>query len=210
MIGKRILVTTLLLAMTGMAAIAQAAVTVDFSAIGSGSMDITDAGYSIDGVTFGYDNFGDAAYSAAVDSHGVSGSTYGLLTLDFEAPVDALNFDFAIRGTSRPDGDALFITFKNGAVETDASAAATFVPQYPGNPAGVGDAFGTLAYSGGAFDQASMLFAYDPSLAGGQIFTVNNLSYEPVSPPIPEPSSLLCEIFGLLGICGRLLIVQKQ
>lgn len=174
-----------------------AQVTVDFSVLGIDSVDITTAnnpaGYTLNGVTFKYDDLGSGVDTAQVDAVGIFGSTFGSLIFDFDAPATALNFDFTLSDAAQSASDALFIAFKsNGSDVTDMLIPAIFTPYDPGDPT-VGLVSGALAYNGAEFNQAVMIFSPDVPF-----FSVENISYVPV----PEPSSFVILACGLVGLGG--------
>lgn len=161
-----------------------APVTVDFSVL-TETIDITTNGspngYTLGGVTFGYDNFGIAENFALIDNNGPYGSTAGNLLFNFGTPTAGLSFDFSLPDvptSAAPLPDGLIITLKYGQVEVTnlTIATGTFAP-YQDDPS-LGEASGGFVYQGGAFDQAIMRFS-----TTGVLFTVNNVSYEPVPPP---------------------------
>jgi hypothetical protein len=179
------------------------AVTVDFSVLGTDSINITAPdSYTLNGITFRYDDFGSGTDTAQLDASGIFGSAYGSLIFDFSTLATSLNFDFSVLGVTQSSDDALFIVFKNGGSDvTDMLVPASYVPYDPSDPTAGGDAFGTLSYSGAAFDQALMVFS--PS---APLFSVANVSFEPV----PEPSSLILLASGILGLGGLRSFRQKK
>lgn len=151
---------------------AMAVQTVDFTALGANPVDITTAtnpgGLTLNGVAFMYDDLGSAADTAAVSSSGISGSTFGALSFTLISPATQLNFDFSLLGSSGLAEDGVTMTFTNGGADV---ADLTV----PANSLQGGNANGSVAYNGAAFDQVTMLFSLNaPS------FTVRNVSYEPV------------------------------
>lgn len=158
---RRMLVTislTALLAVTGSAS----AVTVDFSGIDP-AYDITLPNtYIFEAVALSYDNFGKGGDSAVVAPNGITGTTGGVLIVDFSAPTTQLNLDFSLLGVSGSVSDGLLAIFKNGGNDVgDAEAAAIYVPLDPGHPEAGGRALGSLAYQGAAFDQVFIYFSTD-------------------------------------------------
>lgn len=190
---KRLLVASTLLAQLVLTT-AALAVTVDFTVLGSDSVDITTVsnpdGLTLNGVTFRYDDLGSGVDTASINASGIHGSTGGSLVFNFSTPVTHLNFDFSLQGVFAPVGDGLSITFKNGGnnVTDQVVPANSFTPYDPNDPTLGGDALGSLAYGGAAFDQVIMFFSPDAPFV-----SVANLSYdnlpEPVQPPLP-------------GLCG--------
>lgn len=200
---KRILVEVLLFAVvTG---VAQAApVTVDFSVLGADSYSITVPDfYTLDGVTFTYDNLGNLDDVAQIDAYGVFGTTYGNLIFNFLSPVSAVNFDFTMIGVYGPVNNALSVAFKNAGSSVGGLTvpASEFELYDPGNPLLGGDACGTLSYSGAAFDQALISFSAD-----APYFSIDSLTYTPA----PEPSALAVLAVGLLGLPGIRLARRKR
>lgn len=198
---KRILLSVVLfvqLALTGGALAEQVAV--DFSVLGIDSIDITSSlnpdGYTLNGITFRYDDFASGVDYASVDSSGVFGSTGGALIMDFGASITALDFDFSLIGVDAAVPDALFAILKLGGEDVlyPSFPADSYLPQ-------VGEAFGSFTYAGLAFDQAVLFFSFD-ALA----FTVENISYNPV--PIPSSFPLLAS--GILGLMGWRRIGRKH
>ncbi len=179
--------------------LAQAApVTVDFSVIGADSHSITAPdNYTLDGVTFTYDNLGSIYDIAEIDALGPFGSTYGNLILDFDSQVSAINFDFSMIGVYGPVSSGVSVAFNNSGsnVGNLAADADDYWPYDAGNPLLGGDAYGTLSYSGAAFNQAVVSFSPD-----AYFFTVDSLGYLPIESASPEPSALAALAFGLLGI----------
>jgi len=177
-------------------------VSVDFSTV-SMTTDITmPNSLTLGKVLFRYDDFGSGVDTAQIDSAGIFGSTGGSLIFDFFTPADALQFNFSLLDVTGDIPDALqAIVFSfNGATVDSTTAGATFVPYDPANPAGGGDALGTLAYKGPMFDEAQMFFSTDASL-----FTVDQASYN----PLPEPGTLALLGGALLGLRGWRRFVRK-
>lgn len=179
--------------------VAQAApVTVDFGVLGGSLYSITtpDA-YTLDGVTFHYDNFGVPTETAQVDEYGVFGSGLGSLYFDFASPASSLNIDFSIIGVYGALNNAMSVTFYNagGSVGSLSGSAADFFAYYPGNDLLGGDAVGALAYGAATFDQAVITFSSDVPY-----FSIDTLSYEPATGVAPEPSALAVLAAGLLGM----------
>lgn len=201
----------LLLAQVTFAGVVMAApVAVDFSVLGPPTndppltVDITTAvntdGFTLDGVTFRYDDFGSGIDFGLVDPAGVFGTTGGGLFLDFAIPASSLALDFYLYdafsadGDGMPMADALFaLFFANGSFLDLLTVAADFFAYDPLADQTLGMAFATLAYQGPAFDQAVLYFSLD-----APIFSVDNLIYE----PIPEPSTIVLLTVGLVGLIG--------
>lgn len=183
-------------------------VTVDFSALGSTPVDITTpSSYSLNGVTFRYDDFESGVDTAQIDAAGIFGSTYGMLVLEFDAPVKALSFDFSLLGFTEPEDvyEALFVTLKNGGEDVDdVLAPSIFTPYDPGDLAQGGDGNGVFAYSNGAFDRAFMFFSTD-----APYFSVSNVSYELVN-TVPEPGAGAVMITGLVTLPGLRLLRRRR
>lgn len=194
---KRVFIAMALLAQAVVAEAAPAApVTVDFGALGINSVDITTtsnpSGLTLNGVTFRYDDFGSGVDFAIADMAGIFGTTGGSLIFDFSAPATALNFDFSLLGDSSNTADALYVDLTNAG-----STVSDLLLPVVSNGF---DAYGALAYSGGAFDRAQMIFSTD-----GPIFTVANVSYDSVRTHVPEPGTFALAAYGLfsLGIWRR-------
>ena len=169
---QRLVVSALFVQFT-LATTAMAVRTVDFTTLGASSIDITMAtnpvGAALDGVIFKYDNAGSAADTALVDSTGISGSTFGALTFLFISPTTQLNFDFSLLGVAAPSVDGVTMTFTNaGALVTDLIV--------PANTLAGGNANGSVAYNGAAFNQVTMFFSLDSTS-----FTAGNVTY--LAPP---------------------------
>jgi hypothetical protein len=197
------------LAMTGavLAHPAEGCHEVDFGEITT-TTDITlPNSYTLNGVTLSYDNFGSTDDTAAIDSSGIHGTTYGALIFGFSAPATGLYFDFSLLGavTSNPGpqsiDDALVILTYNGGNFVDfRSIAASFTPYDSQVDPTLGDALGNLAYSGAAFDQAIMYFStVSPN------FSVTDVCYQPV----PEPTTIVLLATGLFGLGSRRLFGRK-
>ncbi len=157
---------------------APAPVAVDFSVLGSNTVDITAAinpgGYAIGAVTFMYDDLGSGVDFGTLDQFGVFGTSPGRLIVDFSAPVQVLNFDFGSLGVFGAVSNGVQINFlRNGVqVGSTVAAATNFAPYDPLDPTLGGDALGTVAYTGAAFDQAVMSFS-----TTGAYFDVSNIVY---------------------------------
>jgi hypothetical protein len=188
---------------------ARASITVDFSVLGANTVDITvqnnPAGLTLNGVNFGYDNFGSPADVANANSAGILGTTLGVLLLSFSDLVTGLNLDFSVLDVTGPEPETLLAIFDNGDFVV---VPGTFVPNDPNNPT-LGDIVGSLAYQNLAlpFTQATLFFSpVAEDLAPPVNFTVSNVSYDVKSQgAIPEPSTII--IWSVLGGFG--LIVGK-
>ncbi len=168
-------------------------VVVDFASLGIETVDLTLSdnppgwtGYSTpDGLSFLYDNPDSNGEFAYISSTGVFGTTGQALSLDFSPTMGGLarelTVDFALLGVTEPVGAGLAVIFDNGQIAfADAN-------QFDADQ---GIAYGTLAYQGRSFGQASLHFA------PASYFDVSGVSYTSV----PEPSALMLLIPGLAGI----------
>ena len=208
---RRVLAAISLLVLLPWTTAALAVVTVDFTVLANNSVDITTvsnpAGLTLNGITFTYDDLGSGVDTASVNASGVYGSMGGSLTFAFSAPVTQVNFDFSLLGVFAPVSDGLSITFKNGGndVTDQVVPANTFTPYYPNDPTLGGDASGRLAYSGAAFDQATMFFSLD-----APFFSVANLSYdnvpEVVLPPLPGQCGIGVVETMLMSLSGLMFL----
>jgi hypothetical protein len=170
-------------------------VQVDFTTLGSNFYDITKPGsYTIGEVTFSYENFGNTADSATIDSLGVWGTTGGSLSLDFARPAKTLGFDFSLPNVSNSYTEALYTVLSGLGV---GPISASFIPYDPTDPASLGDARGTFSFTGASFNKADMYFTVEVPY-----FTVSNVSYEPEASPVPVPPGVLLLASGLLGMVG--------
>jgi hypothetical protein len=155
--------------------VAAPATTVDFSTVGTAQdIALPQAGALAD-VTVGYDCFGRDTESAAVGPDGVTGTTGGVLILNFSVPVTQLRLDYSLPDMSGPVSNGLFVILKKSGddvadVETGAALTA--------DPAGGTGASGGLAYQGVAFDQAFIYFPEDAPR-----FSVTGLAYAVTPPP---------------------------
>lgn len=204
---KKLLVAMSLIAQIAIAGTAMATV-VDFSALGPPandppiSLDITAAinptGYTGNGVTFRYEDFGSGVDYAIVDPSGIFGTVAGALLLDFAAPATGLAFTFSLLDVwpDPPAGkilDAVIVLlFSAGVLSDFSSIDADFLPYDPADPIS-GMAAGLFAYSGPAFDHAELYFWPD-----AQLFTMDGVSYQPV----PEPATFVLLALGLLALGG--------
>ena len=113
---KRILLIMVVLAQVAVAGVALAnTVAVDFSVLGMNTVDITLENFppplTLNGVTFGYDNFGSSSDFASADAAGIYGTTYGGLNFSFSGPANGLNFNFALLNPTGPTPDGLDALF---------------------------------------------------------------------------------------------------
>ena len=195
----------MLLLFAVVAGVARAApVTVDFSVLGADSYSITAPdSYTLDGVTFRYDNLGSIDDIAQIDAYGVFGSTYGSLILDFGSPVTAVSLDFTAIAVYGPVNNAISVAFSNAGSGVGGSSvsASDFELYDPGNPLLGGDAYGTLSYNGVTFNRALISFSAD-----APYFSVDSLTYTPA----PEPSALAVLAAGLLRLPGIRLARRKR
>lgn len=198
---KRLLVIMAVLAQIVVAGAAFAApVTVDFSTIAvdpPGFFDITTGGtpgsYTLDGITFSYDNFESVLDTATIYELGVFGSTGGSLMFDFASPATALRFDFSLPGVFDPVLGALqVITFSMDGIDLgySVSADATGLSSF-------GETAGVLDFANGPFNKAQMFFTTDVLT-----FSIDSLSYEPAVAAVPEPGMLMLLAAGLFGLAG--------
>ena len=165
---KIIFVSLFMMIIMSLAAMAFAFPTaVDFSGV-VGDNDITiPNSYTLNGITFSYDNLGDPASTATINNLGISGSTVGSLLFSFDAPAGELGFNFAQVGATSPIIDALYIDFQSGGGSIGDALFNT-----------AADGTGVMTFVNGvAFDQAQMFFSTDTAT-----FTVDNISYGPVPP----------------------------
>jgi hypothetical protein len=198
---KRIFLVLVVIAQVAVAGVALAnTVTVDFSVLGSNTTDITVSnnpnGLTLNGVNFLYDNLGIASEFAQAQAAGIFGTTYGALNFTFDAPANGLNFNFALLNPSGPMDYGLIAIFSN----KDGSNDFTEILPMPQNGAG------SLAYSGGPFEKATMYF-YCPYVPNDSLFnpdtdtqhfTVDTISYNAV----PIPGALPLVGSGLLVLAG--------
>jgi hypothetical protein len=186
---KRIFLVMMVLAQVAVAGVALATpVTVDFSVLGSNTVDITLENFppplTLNGVTIAYDNFGSSTDFASADATGIYGTTYGVLSFNFSVPANALNFNFSLQ---QPTGPALLDNVIALFSNNDVAGPVTTQPD------GLGNLVGSLAYSGAPFNQVFMYFSVD-----APIFTVDHISYDPV----PIPGALPLVGSGLLVLAG--------
>ncbi len=199
---KRFIVAIILLTQVVVAGAALATpVTLDFSGI-TNVQDVTipNPPVTLNGVTISYDNNANGVDYAVIDSAGIFGTTVGSLNLDFSIPATMLALDFSLLDATSASGygsqisDSLIaLFFRNGVFLDSISVAANFFAYDPTADPTLGFATGLLAYTGSAFDQATMFFSMD-----APFFTASNVSYEPV----PEPATFMLLAVGLLGFSG--------
>jgi hypothetical protein len=196
---KRIFVIILLSALTT-AASAHVIGCVDVNFSGLTTTDITvPNSHTLNGVTLSFDN-GGGTDTASIDSSGIFGGTNGALIFAFSAPATGLYLDFSLLGvvTSTPGtqdiADGLdILTFSGGAFVDFAAVTASFTPYNSGNP-NLGDAIGSLAYTGPAFDQVVLYFSTaSPNFCAGNICYV----------PAPEPATICILSLGALSFVRR-------
>jgi hypothetical protein len=188
---KILIVAAFLVQLIGVAA--QAAwVPVDFSTVSMTTDITTPNNLNVSAVNLSYDNFGSTSDFAAVDPHGIFGTTFGTLVFAFSGPTAGLKFDFALFDTtSSPQlADALIAVFSNG---ESVSVPATF-------DGSLQEEKGSLSYQGAAFNQAFMFFSVEDPF-----FSVENVSYLPV----PEPTVVLLLAVGLFGLAGSRRLVGR-
>ena len=165
---------------------------VDFSGLAA-PVDITvqnnAAGLTLNGVNFGYDNYGVGTEFGGADAFGLYGTTYGALYFTFAQPANALNLDFEVARVTQGYPDSLVALFANAGNYLPAvQIPATFQPYSPGR--NLGTDVGSLAYSGNTFDSATLWFW--PVDAKTHYFTVENISYKVA----PEPVSATLFLVG--------------
>ncbi len=200
---KRIFTIILLSVLTTMASahLMPGCQQVDFSVITTPTDITSPNSVTLNGVTFSYDNFGVPEDTASIDSTCLCGSTNGVLIFNFSAPATELYFDFSLLGAVMTDPgpqnieDALLLLTYSGGNSIDVvPAAASFTPyDFDVDPT-LGDAIGSLAYIGPAFDQVFMYFS---TLAPE--FCVTDVCYMPA----PEPATIAMLGFGVLSFLGR-------
>jgi hypothetical protein len=190
----------------------QASTTVDFSVLGINTVDITMENYppplTINGVTFGYDNFGSVKDWAQADAAGVYGTTYGVLALNFANPAVGLRLDFSVFGVPGAIGPGTDTSITLTAFTDNFNAdtvvvPGTFVPFDAVNPTSGGVINGSLNYLTPAFpfNQAFLYFTpftdpTDPTTGSflspapdpQYFFSVGNISYDAA---IPEPATII-------------------
>jgi len=199
---KRFIVAIILITQVIVAGVALATpVTLDFSGITIGQdVTIPNPPVALNGVTISYDDYVSGVDFALIDTAGIFGTTGGSLNLNFSIPATMLALDFSLLDATSTMGDGsqipdslIAIFFRNGVFLDSISVAADFFAYDPATDPTLGLATGLLAYSGSAFDQATMFFSFD-----APFFTASNISYEPV----PEPATFLLLAAGLLGFSG--------
>lgn len=198
---KRIFAFILLSVLTAAAAAhVPGCIDVDFSGI-TAPIDITlPNSYTLNGVNLGYDS-GGGLDTASIDASGIFGSTYGPLSFVFSTPATGLYLDFSLLGaiTENPgiqniDDALVLLTYNGGSFVDVGEITAIFTPYDAQVDPTLGDAVGSLAYTGATFDQA---FIYFSTVAPN--FSVTNICYQPV--PEPATMSLLC--IGALSLLRR-------
>ena len=155
-------------------------------------------GINLNGLNLSYNDVAGVGDNATVDASGVSGSTGGALMFTLANPATQLNFNFSILGVLAPAVDGVTIDFSNAGVLVNSQIV-------PANTLVGGDATGTVAYNGAAFDQVTMLFSLD-----SPFFALAPLSYgsdplavtvtsAPPSGAAPLPILLTAAATGGLG-----------
>ena len=193
---KKILFVSLVIMIMSCAAMALAFPNVvDFSGV-VGTNDITIPNtYTIGGITFSYDNFGNPVDSAAVDNLGINGSTEGSLIFTFAAPVFGLSFNFTQVGATQPIIDALYIDFQSGGSSIGDALFNT-----------AADGTGVMTFNNGlAFDQAQMFFSEDTAN-----FSVDSITYATAPAVVPEPASIAFLVSGLFGLGGLNILKRRS
>jgi hypothetical protein len=198
---KRILVVIALLAQV---AVRGQIMNVDFTLASTTDITVQNnapgwTGYPLSGIVFSYDNPGYPGVpdTAIISTTGVAGGTVGTLIFEFKTgsvstPVTALNVGFSLAGVNPliaqgdPVTDGLFVIFYNSGAQTDNVTVPATV--------GLGNtATGSLAYTGAAFDKATLYYSLDATTFGD-----SSVSYQLA--PVPEPS--LGTIVCGLGLCS--------
>jgi hypothetical protein len=193
-----------IVAILGIMELARATVSVDCGVVAV-ETDITLPNtLTLDGIIFSYDNYGSSTDSASINNNGISGTTLGLLTFNFDAPAYSLNFDFFLRGGA-PGliPDALIVTLSNGGngVADLTFQTTSFIPYDPRNPVKESLAFGSFAYGGAPFNQAEMYFSLD-----APYFNVSRITYNPA----PEPATVVLLACGMLVLNWRKVYPVKR
>jgi hypothetical protein len=195
-----------------------APVEVDFSVLGTNTVDITVQNnpppLTLNGVNIQFDNYGDSNDFASADSLGIYGhSANGPVVLNFNngfpntvgVPVHGLSLDFTLENVTGPvppdSGFALlaYVSTADGSAGDTAILSGTYAP-YDAAVPNLGSVTGHLDYDGMAFDQATIWFAFPSPGYDIPLFTVSDISYE-----APEPITM-----SLLALGGLAMLRRKK
>ena len=201
-----------------------APITVDFTALGDNTVDITaqntPAGITLNGVNMQFDTYGDTRDFASADRLGIYGVSHnGPINLSFNTgiagtvgtSVRGLSLDFSLEGVTGPvpddNGSALmaYVSTADGSVGDTAIVSGIYTPYDAAIP-GLGSVTGHLVYDGIAFDQATIWFAFPTDGYDIPLFTVSNISYDVV----PEPATMSLLAIGGIAMLRRKLIGQHR
>lgn len=191
-----------MLALLSQVAVTQA-INVDFSTLPNGSVDLLAGPATLGDLMIQYQGGSVGVANAA----GIQGDTLGILEFDFAKEVNQLNFDFFVfplAETTPNDGVFFELKFMNSGVQVDSGYVSVTVFDVVNQMAG-----GAFAYTGGAFDQALMIF-----VTPAPYFAVRNMSYEEstgTGSSVPEAGSTLALLaLGLTGIGGGRFCLRKR